>query len=133
GVIKEDELRHPTMLDKNGELCLIVVKNSNTTDVTISRATGIESFVWEYDDSGIRSTSMEIAIHSYDKKDGVFSAPGDSESVVIDAKSRIVGIITGGTCSQIDSIDVTYASPYYWIAEHIKGAFPDSYLYSTLA
>jgi hypothetical protein len=44
-VAKEDELRYPTMLDANGEECLIVVKNGNTTGVTIGRATGIESFV----------------------------------------------------------------------------------------
>ncbi|KAF8838043.1 hypothetical protein BDN67DRAFT_972155 [Paxillus ammoniavirescens] len=38
-VIKENELRHPTTLDVNGEECLLVVKNGNSTDVTIGRAT----------------------------------------------------------------------------------------------
>lgn len=127
-VVKEDELRHPTMLDANGEECLIVVKNSNTTGVTFGRATGIESFVREYDAHGIRSTSMELAIYPYSYKDGAFSAPGDSGSVIADAKSRIVGILTGGT-GKADCTDVTYASPYYWIEERIKKAFPDSYLY----
>ena len=132
GVIREDELRIPTMLDANGEVCLIVVKNGNTTGVTIGRATGIESFVREYNDFGIHSTSIEVAIHSYSHKDGAFSAPGDSGSIIANANSRIVGIITGGT-GQRESTDVTYASPYYWVENRIKAAFPNSYLYPITA
>ncbi|KAF8837533.1 hypothetical protein BDN67DRAFT_185210 [Paxillus ammoniavirescens] len=132
GVVEEDELRHPTMLDANGEVCLIVVKNGNSTGVTIGRATGIESFVREYDDYGIRSTSMEVAIYPYSHEDGAFSAPGDSGSVIADANSRIVGILTGST-GLTDFTDVTYASPYYWVEKCIKKAFPDSYLYPITA
>lgn len=132
-VVKEDELRHPTMLDANGEECLIVVKNGNTTGVTVGRATGIESFVREYDDDGsIHSTSMEVAIYPYSHKDGAFSAPGDSGSVIADANSRIVGILTGGA-GNTDSTDITYASPYYWVENRIKKSFPDSYLYPITA
>ena len=52
GVVKEKELRHPPMLDANGDDCLLassvpvldhtVVKNGNTTGVTIGRLTGIQ-------------------------------------------------------------------------------------------
>ena len=59
--VKDGELCHPTMLDANGEQCLIVIRNSATTGVTLSRATGIESFVREYKDYAISWTSMEIA------------------------------------------------------------------------
>jgi hypothetical protein len=48
--VKDGELRRPTMLDANGEQCLIVVKNGATTGVTLGRATDIESFVREYKD-----------------------------------------------------------------------------------
>ena len=126
--IKDGELRHPTMLDANGEHCLIVVKNGVATGVTLGRATGIESFVREYKDYAISSTSMEIAVYSYGHKDGPFSAPGDSGSVLGDANSRIVGMLIGGT-GQTDFTDVTYVSPYYFLDEHIKKAFPSSYLY----
>ena len=54
--VKDGELRHPTMLDANGEYCLIVVKNGATTGVALGRATGIESFVREYKDYAISST-----------------------------------------------------------------------------
>ena len=132
-IVQEDELRHPTTLDANGEPCLIVVKNGNTTGITFGRATGIESFVREYDDDdGIRSTSMALAIYPYGHKDGAFSAPGDSGAVVADANGRIVGILTGGTGKE-DCIDVTYAVPYHWVEGRIKEAFPDSYLYPVVA
>ncbi|TDL17861.1 hypothetical protein BD410DRAFT_534844 [Rickenella mellea] len=128
-VVEEPELRHPTMLDANGEVCFIVVKNGNSTGVTIGRATGIESFVREYDKKGVRATSMELAIYSYGHKDGAFSAPGDSGAIIADGKGGIVGIITGGA-GQRGSIDVTYASPFQWVFnERIKASFPNTYLY----
>lgn len=127
-VVKEDKLSHPSMLDANGEECLIVIKNGNTSGVTIGRASGIESFVREYGVYG-NWTSMEIAIYPYSSKDGAFSVPGDSGSIIADPNGCIVGILTGGTGGQTDTYDVTYATPYYWVHERIKEAFPNSYLY----
>ncbi|GJJ08866.1 hypothetical protein Clacol_003086 [Clathrus columnatus] len=128
--VKYDELRHPTMLDANGEVCFPVVKNGAGTGVRFGRATEIESFVREYKDHAIHSTSMEIAIYSYSYDDGAFSSPGDSGSVVADANHRIVGMITGGA-GQADRTDVTYLSPYDFLNERIKKAFPHSYLFPT--
>jgi hypothetical protein len=71
---------------------------------------------------------MEIAIYPYSHKDGAFSAPGDSGSIVIDGLGRIVGLLTGGS-GTTDSTDVTYVTPYFWLEEQIKKVFPDSYLY----
>jgi hypothetical protein len=126
--VKDGELHRPTMLDANGEQCLIVVKNGAATGVTLGRATGIESFVREYKDYGIYSTSMAIAVYPYSHKDGAFSAPGDSGSVIGDTNSHVVGVLTGGA-GQTDSTDVTYVLPYYFLDERIKKAFPNSYLY----
>jgi hypothetical protein len=126
--VKYDELRRPTMLDTNGEECLIVVKNGATTGVRLGRATGIESFVRDYKDYKIHSTSREIAVYPYSNSDGAFSAPGDSGSVVGDANCRIVGMLTGGT-GKTESTDVTYVSPYYFLNECIKKAFPHSHLF----
>ncbi|KAH7890239.1 hypothetical protein F5I97DRAFT_1933636 [Phlebopus sp. FC_14] len=128
-IVKESELRNPTMRDANGEPCLPVVKNGNTT---LGRATGIESFVREYLDYGIRTTSMGIAIYPYSYRDGAFSAPGDSGSVIADANGRIVGILTGGS-GQTDSTDVTYATPYYWVDARVKTVFPNAYLFPIAA
>ncbi|KAH8115251.1 hypothetical protein DFH11DRAFT_1688466 [Phellopilus nigrolimitatus] len=106
GIVEEEEIRQPKSLDANGEECLILIKNGRSTGVTIGRGTGIESF----------STSMEIAIYPYSHKDGAFSAPGDSGSIVVDGLGRIVGLLTGGS-GKTDSTD------------KIKKAFPNSYLY----
>jgi hypothetical protein len=132
-IVKEDELRHPTMLDANGEDCIIVVKSGNATGVTIGRSTDIESFVREYDGDNIRSTSMQLAIYSYNQKDGAFSAPGDSGSIISDGKGRIVGLIIGGAGKSDTDSDVTYATPYYWIDERIKEVFPNAHLYPITA
>jgi len=126
--VKDGELHHPTMLNANGEQCLIVIKNSATTGVTLSRATGIESFVCEYKDYTISWTSMEIAVYPYSHKDGAFSTSGDSGSVIGDTNSCIVGMLTSGA-SQTDSTDITYVSPYYFLNECIKKAFYNFYLY----
>lgn len=126
--VKYDELRHPTMLDADREKCLIVVKNGGATGVRLGRATGLESFVREYKDNAIHLTSMQIAVYAYSQKDRAFSAPGDSGSVVVDANSRIVGMIIGGAGNE-KSTDVTYLSPYYFLDECIKKAFPDYHLF----
>jgi hypothetical protein len=128
GVVKEDEIRKPKQLDANGEECLIVIKNGKTTGATIGRGTGIESFVREYDHYGIKRTSMEIAIYPYSHKDGAFSAGGDSGSIVVDGQGYIVGMLTGGT-GATESTDVTYLTPYFWLDERVKQAFPNSHLY----
>ncbi|KIJ12044.1 hypothetical protein PAXINDRAFT_163961 [Paxillus involutus ATCC 200175] len=128
-IVTYDELRRPTtMQDANGEACFIVVKNGATTGLTLGRATGIESIVREYKNYAIHSTSREIAVYPYSNKDGAFSAPGDSGSVVGDANYGIVGMLTGGA-GQTDSTDVTYVSAYAFLNERIKQAFPQSYLF----
>jgi len=87
-------MREPDMLDHDNEACLLVIKSGNTTNITIRRATGIFSFVRD-DDTG--EESMEWAIYNYDNKSGVFSAPGDSGSIIVDGLGRIGGLLTGGT------------------------------------
>lgn len=136
GVFKEEEIRRPTSLDANGEECLFVIKNGKSSGVTVGRGTDIESFIREYHGNGNKSTSTAIAIYPYSRKDGAFSAPGDSGSVVVDGFGRIVGILIGGS-GRVDptdvaadaTTDVTYVTPYFWLEEQIKKAFPDSCLY----
>ncbi|TFK74180.1 hypothetical protein BDN72DRAFT_760437 [Pluteus cervinus] len=126
--VKDGELCRPTMFGANAEECLIVVKNGAGTGVTFGRTTSIKAFVREYKGNVIQSTSMAIPIYSYTHKDGAFSGPGDSGAVIADSNGRIIGMLTGGAGKE-DLIDVTYASPYYFLDEYIKKAFPNSYLY----
>jgi hypothetical protein len=127
GVVKDDKIREPQQLDARGEKCHLVIKNGKTTGVTIGRASGMESFVREYSDHGVK-TSIEIAVYPYSNKDGAFSAPGDSGSIVVDGKGRLVGLLTGGA-GTAESTDVTYLTPYWWIEKQIKEVYPNSLLY----
>jgi len=133
GVVQEEGMRRPARLDVNGEPCLLVIKNGKTTGVTVGRATGIESFVRTYTEYGtIKSTSMQPAVYPYSHKDGAFSAPGDSGSIVVDGGGYIVGLLTGGS-GTTDSTDVTYLTPYWWIEEQIKKAFPNFSFYPIIS
>ena len=132
-IMKDDELRRPTTLDPNGVRCLYVAKNGASTGMTIGRASGMRSFVREYFPDGTHRTSVELAIYPYGLKDGVFSAPGDSGSIIADPTGRIVGMLSSGT-GQGDDHDVTYATPFYWLFDEcIKKQFPEACLYPATA
>lgn len=125
GIISEELMRRPDMLDHDYEPCLIVLKSGNATGVTIGRATGIESFVRD-EDSG--ETSMEWAVYNYDSKSGVFSAPGDSGSMVADGFGRMCGMLTGGS-GKTETSDVTYVTPMFQLWEWVWEEFPNARLY----
>ena len=131
--MQEDHMCNPDMLDHNGEPCLLVIKNGNSTGVTIGRATGIFSFVRQHFENGTHVSSTEWAILPYDHKSGVFSAPGDSGSIIADGRGRIGGILTSGS-GETESSDITYATPLFWLFPRIKGnGFPDAHLYPVMA
>jgi hypothetical protein len=133
GLISEDLMCNPDMLDHDGEPCLLVIKNGKATGVTIGRATGIFSYVREYFNNNTHHTSMEWAILPYDHKSGVFSARGDSGSVIADGRGRIGGLLTGGA-GKTDSTDITYATPLYWLFPRIKAnGYPNAHLYPVMA
>ncbi|TFY55686.1 hypothetical protein EVG20_g9228 [Dentipellis fragilis] len=131
GILKDDEIRKPQQLDANGEKCLIVTKNGNTTGTTLGRLAGMESFVRRYSEYGIKKISIEIAVYPYSNEDGAFSAPGDSGAIVVDSKGSIVGMLVAGA-GTTEETDVTYLTPYWWIEEQIKKVFPKSFLYETV-
>ena len=113
---------------------LLVVKNGLTTGTIVGRATGLESFTRVYTDYDIKHTSIEVAILAYEKQHGPFSAPGDSGSIVLDRKCRIVGLLTGGG-GTTDETDVTYATPYWWLNKEmkVKKVYPRCHLYDVVA
>ena len=100
GVLKEDEMRHPDMLDSDGERCLLVIKKGNTTGLTIGRAIGIFSCVREYFSDGTNQTSREWSILPYGNKSGVFSEAGDSGSIIADTRGRISLAVLGPLTSR---------------------------------
>lgn len=131
GVVQDDEIRDPQHLDVHGEQCLLVVKNGSTTGTTVGRANGLESFTRIYNNYGIKRTSIEIAVLSYDSKRGKFSDAGDSGSIVLARDGRIVGILTGGA-GPTDRTDITYLTPYWWVEQQIKAKYPGCFLYEVV-
>ncbi|KAG0633889.1 hypothetical protein HOY80DRAFT_1102268 [Tuber brumale] len=131
GVVQDDEIRNPQHLDVHGEKCLLVVKNGLTSGTTVGRANGLESFTRIYSDWGIEQTSIEIAVLTYNKTRGKFSAAGDSGSVVLARDGRIVGILTGGAFPT-DETDITYVTPYWWVEQQIKAKYPGCFLYDVI-
>ncbi len=121
-------MRNPDMPDHDNKACFLVIKNGNATDVTIGRATGIFSFVREYFLNDTYQESTEWAIYNYDNKSGVFSAPGDSGSIIVDGLGRIGDLLTGGS-GKAETSDVTYATPFWWLWPRIKEHFPNANLY----
>lgn len=117
-----------TMFNANGELCLIIVKNGISIGVTFEHASGIKSFICVYGDYGIVGTSMEIVVHTYSHKEGLFSSGGDSGAVISDANGCVIGMLT--SCAGItDHTNVTYVTPYYFLDKQIKAVFLKALLY----
>ena len=132
GIISDDLMRAPDMLDSDGEPCLLVVKRGNTTGTTLGRTNGMFSIVREYFiDMSINQTSMEWGIINYDSKSDVFSEPGNSGSIIADIHGRIGGMVTGGsrTPSRTDTSDIAYATPFWWLLKRIQASgFPNAHL-----
>jgi hypothetical protein len=115
-------MRHPDMWDKDGEPCLLVIKNGNATGTTLGRATGALSVIRNYfsGDMSVNETSMEWAIINYDgSMSDVFSKPGDSGSIIVDIRGRVGGMLTGGS-GKTNSSDMTYATPMWWLLKRIQ-------------
>jgi hypothetical protein len=127
--ISNELMRNPDMWDKDGEPCLLVVKNGNATGTTIGRANGVFSVVRDYfHDMSINQTSMEWGILNYDSKSEVFSEPGDSGSAIANIRGRIGGMLTGGS-GNTKSSNMTYATPFWWLLERIRAkGFPNAHL-----
>ena len=121
GIVSRELLANPDLLDDNDHPCLIVVKDGNATDLTVGRATGMESFVRDDD---TKEESTELAIYNYNKKSGVFSAKGDSGSLIVDGLGRMVGLLHSGTSKAGLEADVTYATPIWWLWPRIKAKYP---------
>ena len=126
GIISDELMRAPDMLDLDGEPCSLVVKNGTATNATLGCANGAFSIVREYSmNTDTHSTSMEWAIVNYDSESGAFSEPGDSGAIIADIRGRIGGLLTGGA-GKTKSSDLTYATPFWWLLRRMKaGGLPD--------
>ena len=79
GCATEENLANPAEFDSEGQRCLIVGKNGNTTGLTVGRYAGLVSFIR----NEVGTESVELGIYGSGVKSAeAFSAKGDSGSLV---------------------------------------------------
>ncbi|KAI9456281.1 hypothetical protein BJY52DRAFT_1204836 [Lactarius psammicola] len=115
GCATKEDLANPTKFDSEGERCLIVGKDGNTTDLTVGRYAGLVSFT--FNEVGI--VSVELGIYNSGLKNAeVFFAKGDSGSLVWhtkDGKAYIVGQLhSGENKGGSTSNHTTYCTPGWY-------------------
>lgn len=106
------------MLDRNGPPCITVLKRGRSTNLTVGRATTFVSYTRKYFSEDDVAVSKEWAVIPLNHQSGVFSAKGDSGSVVVHGLERIAGMITGGS-GATETSDVTFVTPIDFIMEII--------------
>jgi hypothetical protein len=127
GIISAEEIQTPNDRDYKGNPMQHVVKRGLTSHTTVGCLTGFESHVRRYFTLGSRD-SVEAAVYTYNNDSGPFSKPGDSGSIIVDARGKFVALLTSGT-GPTDTSDITYGSPMHWLWDIIKAEFPGANLY----
>ena len=127
--IPESEIRQPTQRNARGDPAMPVIKNGLTTGTTVGWVNGLKSLVHHYDYYDIDFTSLETTIVPYGGR-GAFSDGGDSGSIILDRKGRIVALLTsGGGGDLTNETDVTFATAWYELEPFIKKTLPGIHLY----
>lgn len=127
GAVPESEIRQPTQRNAHGDPAMPVIKNGLTTGTTVGWVNGLKSLVRHYDHYDIDFTSLETTIMPYGGR-GAFSDGGDSGSMIVDRKGRIVALLTGAG-GVTNKTDVTFATAWYELEPHIKKTLPGVHLY----
>jgi len=122
GAAPESEIRQPTQRNAKGDPAMPVIKNGMTTGTTAGWMNGLESLVRHNDLCNIDFTSLETTIIPYGGR-GAFSDSGDSGSIIVDRKGRIVAILTGGG-GLTNKTDITFATAWYALEPLIKKTLP---------
>ena len=117
GVVSRDILLKPESHNKPD---FIVIKDGPGTGLTVGCLTGMESFVCN--SAGRESVELAVYNFGYDERPRVFSAGGDSGSLIIDGLGRMVGLLHAGTGSTED-VDVSYATPMHQLWPRIKETY----------
>ncbi|KAH9926599.1 uncharacterized protein BXZ73DRAFT_49390 [Epithele typhae] len=111
--------------DSLGNRCLTVGKDGNSTDFTVGRFTGLESFT--QNDAGFESKNYAVYNSGYNSTQP-FSGKGDSGSAVWYAngsEGHIVGQLhSGATKDGTGGSHVSYLTPGWWLQSEIGKVFP---------
>jgi hypothetical protein len=130
GCATKEDLANPAEFDSEGQRCLIVGKDGNTTDLTVGHYAGLESFT--RNEVGIESIELGIYNSGFNNAEP-FSAKGDSGSLVWhikDGKALIFGQLhSGSNKGGSTSNHVTYCTPGWFLLEQIHEKFKHADFY----
>ena len=98
GTISDQEMYRPDPGNKDhkNDPVIMVMKNRNTSGLTVSRLNTIHSFSRVFFEGGAGKMSKEVCVLPRNSKSGPFSFCRDSGSAIIDGTGRVCGILTGG-------------------------------------
>ena len=117
----KEDLANPAEFDSEGQRCLIVGQDGNTTDLPVGRYAGLMSFTL----NAVGIDSVELGIYNSGVESAeAFSAKGDSGSLVWhtrDGRARIVGQLLSG--SNRGSSTTTSAAPPGQLENNIVGSY----------
>ena len=119
GTASDEEMRSPPgSRDQENDPVNLVLKNGNTSGLTVGRLNSIRSFVRHYF-KGQFGETKEVAVLPRSSESGAFSAPGDSGSVVVDGKGRVCGMLTGGD-GATDVSDVAFVTSISFLLKRLR-------------
>ena len=132
GCATKEDLANPAGFDSEGQRCLIVCKDGNSTNLTVGRYAGLMSFT--LNEAGIESVELGI-YNSGVKYAEAFSAKGDSGSLVWhtkNGKAHIVGQLHSGSNKGGSTRNhVTYCTPGWYLLDQIREKFKHAEFYRT--
>lgn len=96
----------------------MVLKNGNTSNITVGRLNTIRAFTREYFKGKPGKTSKEMSVLPRNSKSGQFTYRGDPGSVVVDGKGRVCGILTGGD-GATEVSDVTFVTSINFLIKRL--------------
>ncbi|KAH6919016.1 hypothetical protein BKA70DRAFT_1458885 [Coprinopsis sp. MPI-PUGE-AT-0042] len=113
GVLTSEELAN---LDQTRDECIMVGKVGSTTDLTVGRLCGMQSFLWP--EGG--KESRELAIYNSDS--ATFALPGDSGALVFDGQGQMAAFLHSGY--EETKSHITFATPAWWVIEQLRTRYP---------
>ena len=132
GCATKEDLANPAEFDSEGQRCLTVGKDGNTTDLTVGRYAGLVSFT--LNEAGIESVELGIYNSGVNNSEA-FSAKGDSGSLVWhikNGKAHIVGQLHSGNNKGGSTRNhVTYCTPGWYLLDQIRKKFKHADFYRT--
>ncbi|XP_006462151.1 hypothetical protein AGABI2DRAFT_186201 [Agaricus bisporus var. bisporus H97] len=132
GCATKEDLANPAEFDRNGQCCLIVGKDGNSTDLTVGCYAGLVSFI--INEVGVESVELGI-YNTNHKTTEVFSDKGDSGFLVWHSKgdkAHMVGQLhSGSNKGGLSSNHVTYCTPGWFLLEQIRKRFKYADFYKT--